>query len=165
MCYGGEFFGSIILLVAGFVVLHYASKDNSKYLKIAGYILAVAGGLGLFYAAYIRISGSYMPYGGHHMMNSPGSGYGGMMGPGRGFTGPGAMMKFSSECVNQINGKTISPDNMTKFHECMTKNMPGNLNSPMHKFMTERMKECSTKLTGKVMDANTMLDMHNCMMQ
>ena len=175
MCGGGGFFGGVMLLALGFIVLHYADKDKSKYLKIAGYILAVFGGLSLFYAAYMRFAGS-CDAGGHRGMHSPCADHGNMM-PGKGMMGSGgevaypgmgtdAMMKFSANCIKEMNGKTINADGMNKFHECMMKTMPGKMaSSHLHKMMMENMAACSSKFTGKMMDANNMLEMHNCMMQ
>jgi len=118
---GGGFFGSILLLALGFIVLHFANKDKSQYLKIAGYILAAAGALSLVYVAYMRFSGSCTPYGHHGRMHSSYMRHGMM--------GPGMMMEPASECIKLVNGKTMNAENMKIFHDCMSKNK-GMMNSP-----------------------------------
>ena len=111
---GGGFFGSILLLAMGFIVLHFANKDKSQYLKIAGYILAAAGALSLVYVSYMRFNGSCMNCGHHH----------GRMHPSymrHGMSDNKMMMEPASECIKLVNGKTMNDENMKIFHDCILK--------------------------------------------
>ena len=64
MFWFGKIFGIVLLVALGFVILHFADKEKSLNLKIAGFLL-VASGLVMAIAAVVLMFFG-QGYGSHH---------------------------------------------------------------------------------------------------
>ena len=74
----GGIFGIVLLVALGFVILHFAEKESSLNLKIAGYLLLASGLIMAISAAIMMFSGfcrydrqghhGYGMHGSHSMM-------------------------------------------------------------------------------------------------
>lgn len=136
----GAFFGILTLILqismvaGGLMLFHKLKKEKSIFLKIAAYLLTVAGVIGILYTGYYAgrycLSGS-CPAGhsdcqrkGHigMMMNQEGMGPG-KMGPGMmgaGMPNREAMMGLVSQCMQQMpKNKKMDAKMMAKMQSCM----------------------------------------------
>lgn len=135
------FMFEVFVLGVGLVVLHFATKENSKLLKASGWIMSVVAVLGMactgyFYMKYYFSGGFDQPYPQHHMMK--GNMMGGMM-KGQGM-GPGRdmMMKNMHQCISQMQGQPMGPEMMQKMKGCMMgKDMMNRKDSMKTKEMSE----------------------------
>lgn len=107
MYWFGGIFGMVLLVAVGFVVLHFAEKEKSFNLKIAGYLLAASG-------AILAISTAIMVFFG-------GCRYDGM-GHHGGMHGSHGMMRG---CDHIMEEKGMDGTNMPKMHNEMMKDSPG----------------------------------------
>ena len=74
MFWFGGIFGIVLLVAFGFILLHFADKENSLNLKIAGYLLVASGVIMIISAVIMMFTGSCRSHKqGHH-------GYGSMKG-------------------------------------------------------------------------------------
>lgn len=121
----GGIFWIVFLVVIGFVILHFAEKEKSLNLKIAGYVLIGVGGLLALYAVIMMATGS-MPFG-----TCGRTSHGGMMGSGHGMMSghhnmsvemKDAMHSRMKECAASMNGKTMNEASMQQMHNCMLGN-------------------------------------------